>query len=71
LTITKLDLENWFKYHAPKGDQVERYQTIRAAGRVLAEVILANTPPSDEQRAAVYKIRQSVMLANAAIACNE
>ena len=71
MTITKLDLDSWFRYHPPKGDQVERYQVIRDAAKEFAEVILANTPSSDEQRASIYKLRQLVMLANSAIACNE
>ena len=71
MTVTKLDLDNWFTHHAPKDAQVERYGTIRDAARELAEAILANTPASDEQRASIYKIRQAVMFANAAIACNE
>jgi hypothetical protein len=27
--ITAADLDDWFTYHAPKGDQTERYQNLR------------------------------------------
>ena len=66
-----IDLNNLFTYHAPKGDQTERYQKIREAGKHLAQVIVDNTPASADQTAAIRKIREAVMTANAAIACNE
>jgi hypothetical protein len=65
------ELDNLFIYHAPKGDQVERYQKIRDAGKALAEVILDCTPKSADQSAAIRKVREAIMTANAAIACNE
>lgn len=65
------DLENWFTYHAPKGDQVERYQKLRDKGKELALLICQLTPPSADQTAAVRKVREAIMTANMAIACNE
>jgi len=67
--ITQSDIENWFTYHSPKDDQPGRYIEIREAGKALAEVILRNTPASADQSAAIRKVRESVMTANAAIAC--
>lgn len=69
--MTKDELENAFTYHAPKGDQPARYQAIRSKARELAELILANTPPCADQTAAIRKLRECVMTANAAIALNE
>lgn len=69
MPIGKAELENWFTYHRPTGDQPQQYEAIRAAGRQFAEVIVANTPPSADQTAAVRKIREAVFTANAAIAC--
>jgi hypothetical protein len=69
--ITNETLENWFTYHAPKGNQVERYQRIRDAGLVFARIVLWNTLPGEDQAAALRKIREAVMTANAAIACGE
>lgn len=67
--ITKANLENWFTYHAPTSEQIPSYQAIREAGLAFAEVILANTPPSADQTAAIRKIREAVFTANASIAC--
>ena len=67
--ITYQQIENWFTYHSPKPDQLEKYIAIRDAGKVLADIIVKNTPPSADQTAAVRKVREAVMTANAAIAC--
>lgn len=64
-------LNNWFTHHAPHGDQAERYTRIRAAGLAFARVIMENTPGCADQTAAVRKVREAVMVANAAIACEE
>lgn len=69
--VTNKELDNLFSYHPPKGSQVERYNDIREAGRLFAQVILDSTPPGADQSAAVMKIREAVMTANAAIACGE
>lgn len=64
-------LANWFTHHPPKDDQdMRRYQEIRNGGRELAELILDECPISPERDAALQKIREAVMWANAAIACN-
>jgi hypothetical protein len=63
------DLKNWFTYHAPATGQAMKYERIRAAGLEMARTILADTPPSADQTAAIRKIREAVMTANAAIAC--
>ncbi len=64
-------LDNVFSYHKPFGDQPERYEKIRAAGKEFARSILANTPQCPDQTAALRKVREAVMTANAAIAVNE
>lgn len=65
------DLERIFTYHAPKGDQATRYQTIRSAAKALAEVIVNLSPESSERTLAIRKIEEAVMWANAGIARNE
>ena len=67
---TFLDLENWFQYHPPGPGDHERYTAIRNAGKVFAKVVLDTTPHGSlEQGVALMRIREAVMLANAAIAC--
>jgi hypothetical protein len=65
------DLKNRFIYHAPKDDQPERYETIRAEGYVLAKFIDDLAPESREKSLALTKVEEAVMWANAAIARNE
>ena len=64
-------INNDFVYHAPHGDQVERYASLREAGRQLAIKIVESTPVSREQSLALTKLEEAVMWANAAIARNE
>lgn len=62
------DVEHVFKYHAPTPEQVGKYEAIREAAKSLASTILAKTPPSADQSAALRLLREAVMTANAAIA---
>lgn len=64
-------LDNTFTYHSPKDDQADRYVDIRDEAKVLAMVIVGNTPPSREQSLAITKLEEAVMHANSAIARNE
>jgi hypothetical protein len=63
-----LDLDNLFDYHAPKPDQLPRYAKVRAAAKQFAQAIVDNTPASADQTAAVRKVSEAAMTANAAIA---
>lgn len=62
------EIDNIFSYHAPKGDQPQRYDQIRSAAKTFAHVLVQNTPCSADQTAALRKLRECVMTANAAIA---
>jgi hypothetical protein len=68
-SITPEQLDNWFTYHAPTPDDQLAYETIRAAGKHLAEVIVALTPSSADQTTAIRTVREAVHWANAARAC--
>ena len=63
-----IDLDNTFDYHPPKPDQLPRYEKIRAAAKQFAQVIVENTPQSADQTAAIRKVSEAAMTANAAIA---
>ena len=71
MAISGQDIENRFKYHAPKGDQVERYQFIRDAFHDLTVFITVNTPASREQSVALTELETAMFWTNAAIARNE
>ena len=61
-------LTSLFTFHPPTGDQPERYVAIRAAADVFARVILENCPGCADRAAAIRKVRETVMTANASIA---
>lgn len=69
--ITEADLNNWFEYHAPNKAQIPLFGKLREAAKVFAQVVVECTPPSPDQTAAVRQIRNAVMTANAAIACDQ
>ena len=64
-------IESQFTYHAPFGSQTERYVAIRDKARELAYVIKTACPSCADTSAAIRHLREAVMTANAAIACNE
>jgi len=65
------DIDDLFTYHPPKPDQIPRYEAIREAARVFARVLEQNTPSSADQTAAIRKLRECVMTANASIALEQ
>jgi hypothetical protein len=63
-----LDLDNIYKYHAPKEGQSAKYEAIRAKAKELAELIESECPESRERSIAFTQLETAVMWANAAIA---
>jgi len=64
-------IEQNFTYHAPKGNQPQRYEQLRNKAKELALLIIDLTPLSREQSLALTNLEEAVMFANAAIARNE
>lgn len=63
-------IENWFAHHPPKDmTAINAYHAIREAGKALAYAIMEHAPAGADQTAAIRKVREAVMTANAAIAC--
>lgn len=72
MKIVQATLDNWFTYHPPTGpEQTAKYVELREAAKTFAEAIVRLTPPSADQTAAIRHVREAVMTANAAIACEE
>ena len=67
----KAQIENNFKYHAPKGNQQERYVALREKAKECALLIDEMCPDSREKSLAMTKLEEAVMWANASIARNE
>lgn len=67
--ISDAELANWFTYHPPQPDQVPKYVRLRDKALELAELIRDLCPAAADTTAAIRKLREAVMTANAAIAC--
>lgn len=67
----KLQIEQSFTYHSPKGNQPERYESMRSLAKSLAFHIATCCPASRERSLALTKLEEAVMWANASIARNE
>lgn len=67
----KEQIENNFKYHAPKGDQQGRYGLLRDKAKECALLIDEMCPDSREKSLSMTKLEEAVMWANASIARNE
>lgn len=68
MPLSKDDLRDIFSYHPPEPGQAEKYDAIRRGALQFAETIIENTPASADQTVAIRKLRESVMVANAAVA---
>ena len=70
MKMTDEQLDTWFTYHAPTQNQVHLYNRIREHGRALAFVIRDCCPEGADTTAAIRKVREATMTANASIACS-
>ncbi len=64
-------IENNFKYHAPKEKQIDKYNLLRDYAKDYAYIINDSCPNSREKSLALTKLEESVMWANASIARNK
>lgn len=64
-------IEAWFTYHTPWGDQAQRYDQLRRKARELAELFIELSPVCADQTVALRMLRETNMMMNATIACNE
>jgi len=62
------DPEYVFAHHAPSPEKLSHPDAVHAGAKRFAEIILAHTPPSSDQTAALRLLREAAMMANAAIA---
>jgi hypothetical protein len=67
--MTIEQIENWFSYHSPSSDNLVAYEKLRSAGKQFAQAINDLCPESADKTAAIRKVREAVMTANASIAC--
>ena len=67
---SQAEINNWFMYHPPTPEQLVAYNDIRQAAKIYAETVNKHVPDSSDKTVAIRKIRESVMAANLAVACN-
>lgn len=61
-------IDTLFTYHAPDAAQRDLYESIRNSGKALARCIHNCCEPGADRSAAIRKVREAVMTANASIA---
>lgn len=63
-------VEHNFKYHKPKGHQIDKLKLIREKAKELAIMVCEYVPSGREKLSSMIKIEESVMWANAGIVRN-
>lgn len=67
-TIDSEEIERSFTYHAPRPDQIPRYEALRDKAKELAYVIAELCPDSRNKSLARTHLELAILLANKAIA---
>lgn len=67
MPVLKENLEDVIRYHAPTGKQVAAIGEIRDAAQDMIDAILDVCPTCGDQQAAIRKVREAMMTANASI----
>jgi hypothetical protein len=67
----QIDIDSMFTYHAPHGDQAQRYTALREKAHELALMIQSMCPDSREKSLAITNLQSTIMWANASIAIHE
>lgn len=69
--MTQEEIEKLFTYHAPTPDSIERLKIVRDTAKAMVGVINIYVPDCADKSAAIRKLREAVMTANAAIVLNQ
>lgn len=65
--LAPLTVDETFDYHAPTEAQISDMNIVRTHAKALAAAITVACPPSADRSAAIRKLRECVMTANASI----
>lgn len=60
-------VEEVFKYHVLREDQIEKFKILREASMVFSKTLLEVTPPCADQSAAMRHFRECLMTAYCSI----
>lgn len=66
--VNRDNIDEVFTFHAPSEEQQKSYQRLRTEAQALAQAILEEVPVCGDQQAAIRKVREALMTANAGIA---
>lgn len=66
--MTNNDLDWVFTYHESDTVKDDKYEGLRIDAKSFAESIIDNCPPCADRSAALRKVREALMTANAAVA---
>lgn len=69
--MTQDDIEQLFTYHAPTENSLVKLKVVREQAKELASCINILVPECADKSAAIRKLRECVMTANAAIVLNQ
>ena len=61
------DIRDLFRYHAPSPEMTYKFEIVRAAIEAAALAIDAECPPGADRTAAIRKLKEAHMTANASI----
>lgn len=67
-TIDTEEIETSFTYHAPRPDQIPRYEILRQKAKELAYVIAELCPDSRHKSLARTHLEEAILFANKSIA---
>jgi hypothetical protein len=65
--MTRAEISDLFTYHAPTPEMTAKFLVIRAAIEAAAFAIDENCPPGADRTAAIRKLKEAHMTANAAV----
>ena len=67
ITLNSIDYKDIVSYHAPDQEGLDNIARIRVSALFFIETIIDCTPKCADQSAAIRKVREAMMTANAAI----
>jgi hypothetical protein len=68
MSQAEFDPKYVFEHHSPTPEKLAHYQALHEGARAFAQLILAHTPASEDQAAALRLLREATMTACAAVA---
>ncbi len=67
MSQSEFDADYVFDHHQPNAEKLAHYQAVHEGAKAFAKVILQHVPAGEDRNAALQYLRESMMLANAAI----